>query len=129
MSFILRMAGASCCPFCYWYVCLFVRVNTTHDVPLAKRIHVSYSFLGGNESTSSPNHLHNWAYSYEFEASKIVKPTSIDQVAAIVRDVKKYPSPVRALGSIHSVTECVVSNGTIIDIRGPYIVSSNAIML
>ena len=67
---------------------------------------------------SSPSHLHNWAWSYEFDVAKIVKATSIDQISAIVRDVKTYPSPVRALGSIHSVTECVVSNGTIIDMRG-----------
>jgi FAD/FMN-containing dehydrogenase len=62
--------------------------------------------------------MHNWGWSYEFNATKVVKPASRDELAAIIRDPQAYPSPVRALGNAHSVTECVVSNGTIVDMRG-----------
>jgi len=50
--------------------------------------------------------------------TKVVAPTSIFEIQTIVQDTVLYPSPVRALGNIHSVTACVVSNGTIVDMRG-----------
>lgn len=62
--------------------------------------------------------MHNWGWSYEFDVAKVVKPTSREELAAIIRDPQTYPSPVRALGNAHSVTECVVSNGTVVDMRG-----------
>lgn len=62
--------------------------------------------------------LHNWGLAYSFEVTKIVAPTSIFEIQTIVQDTVLYPSPVRALGNIHSVTACVVSNGTIVDMRG-----------
>lgn len=62
--------------------------------------------------------LHNWGYAYSFEVTKVVAPTSIFEIQTIVKDTVLYPSPVRALGNIHSVTACVVSNGTIVDMRG-----------
>lgn len=69
-------------------------------------------------AASSPVPMHNWGWSYEFNVAKLVKPTSRDELAAIIRDSQTYPSPVRALGNAHSVTECVVSNGTVVDMRG-----------
>lgn len=62
--------------------------------------------------------LHNWGYAYSFEVTTFVAPTTIVEIQGIVQDTVLYPSPVRALGNIHSVTACVVSNGTIVDMRG-----------
>lgn len=69
-------------------------------------------------AAASPVAMHNWGWSYEFSVAKLVKPTSRDELAAIIRDPQTYPSPVRAAGNSHSVTECVVSNGTMVDMRG-----------
>ena len=44
-----------------------------------------------------------------------VKPESIDELQEILRDTNKYRAPVRAMGSNHSLTPCVASTGTIID--------------
>lgn len=62
--------------------------------------------------------LTNWGYAYSFEVTKVMAPTTIFEIQTIVQDTVLYPSPVRALGNIHSVTACVVSNGTIVDMRG-----------
>jgi FAD/FMN-containing dehydrogenase len=48
----------------------------------------------------------------------LVKPKSIEELQGILRDANKYPAPVRAMGSNHSLTPCMVSTGTIIDMSG-----------
>jgi hypothetical protein len=45
---------------------------------------------------------------------ELVRPSTIDELQSILRDVKRYPSPVRAMGSYHSLTPCVSTEGTII---------------
>lgn len=47
-----------------------------------------------------------------------VKPKSIAELQEILRDTNKYPAPVRAMGSNHSLTPCAASTGTIIDMSG-----------
>lgn len=62
--------------------------------------------------------LHNWKKSISYDASALVVVTSPEQIATIVRDRDSYPSPVRARGSHHSTTGCVVAEGgTVIDLR------------
>ena len=39
----------------------------------------------------------------------------MEQIQQILRDKTTYPSPVRAKGSYHSLTPCVSSDGTIVD--------------
>ena len=41
-------------------------------------------------------------------------PKSVEDLQAILRDTNKYPGPVRALGSNHSLTPCAASTGTIV---------------
>ena len=41
--------------------------------------------------------------------------TRVEQIQAILRDRERYPSPVRAKGSFHSLTPCVSTDGTIVD--------------
>jgi hypothetical protein len=48
-----------------------------------------------------------------------VRPASIDEVVAIMREPARYPSPVRARGSGHSPANCgEADGGTIVDMRG-----------
>jgi hypothetical protein len=48
----------------------------------------------------------------------LVKPKSVEELQEILRDTNKYPAPVRAMGSNHSLTPCAASTGTIIDMSG-----------
>jgi hypothetical protein len=45
-------------------------------------------------------------------------PTTVGEIQSILQDRSRYPSPVRAKGSYHSLTPCVSSEGTIIDMTG-----------
>jgi len=47
-----------------------------------------------------------------------VHPKSVEELQAILRDTHKYPSPVRAMGSNHSLTPCAASTGTIVSMDG-----------
>ncbi|MDX1562251.1 MAG: FAD-binding protein [Gammaproteobacteria bacterium] len=45
-----------------------------------------------------------------------MQPTAPKEIVQVMRDGKRYPSPVRALGSGSSVTRCVTANGgTVVD--------------
>jgi hypothetical protein len=48
----------------------------------------------------------------------VARPTTIDQLQEILRDKVKYPGPVRAMGSYHSLTPCASSTGTMVDMNG-----------
>jgi len=47
-----------------------------------------------------------------------VHPTSVAELQEILRDRQKYPSPVRAMGSNHSLTPCAASTGTVVGMDG-----------
>ena len=47
-----------------------------------------------------------------------VHPKSVEELQDILRQPDRYPSPVRAMGSNHSLTPCAASTGTIIDMSG-----------
>ena len=47
----------------------------------------------------------------------IVRPTSPSEIAQVLTDAKRYPSPVRPIGSGSSTTRCTTANGgTVIDL-------------
>lgn len=46
---------------------------------------------------------------------QLVYIESVAQLQAVLRDPVQYPSPVRAMGSYHSLTPCASSDGTILD--------------
>ena len=46
--------------------------------------------------------------------AQLVSPRSVAEIQAILRDAGRYPGPVRAMGSYHSLTPCASSDGTII---------------
>src|SRR3989304_1922531 len=45
---------------------------------------------------------------------KVVRPESVEELQAILEDTERFPSPVRAMGSFHSLTPCASSSGTIV---------------
>jgi FAD/FMN-containing dehydrogenase len=47
-----------------------------------------------------------------------VHPKSVAELQEILRDRQKYPSPVRAMGSNHSLTPCATSTGTVVSMDG-----------
>src|SRR5262249_56342235 len=47
--------------------------------------------------------------------AQLVWPRSVAELQTILSDASQYPSPVRAMGSYHSLTPCASSDGTIVD--------------
>jgi FAD/FMN-containing dehydrogenase len=47
-----------------------------------------------------------------------VHPQTVEDLQAILRQPDRYPSPVRAMGSNHSLTPCASSTGTIVSMNG-----------
>ena len=47
-----------------------------------------------------------------------VHPGTVAELQEILRDRQKYPSPVRAMGSNHSLTPCAASTGTVVSMDG-----------
>lgn len=45
---------------------------------------------------------------------QLVYPETVEQIQAVMRDTVTYPSPVRAMGSFHSLTPCPCSDGTVL---------------
>lgn len=62
-----------------------------------------------------PNQVTNYDGSITASPQQLVYPETVDEIQAILRDPVTYPSPVRAMGSYHSLTPCVSSDGTIIN--------------
>jgi FAD/FMN-containing dehydrogenase len=63
--------------------------------------------------------ISNWFGDLHSTPAKIVPVHSAAEIAAVLRDPATYPSPVRAMGSGHSCTECgQADGGTILQMRG-----------
>lgn len=61
----------------------------------------------------------NWFGDIHTEPRVVVKPTSVEEIIAVVKNPARYPSPIRPVGSNHSVTRCTVADGgTQIDMTG-----------
>ena len=61
--------------------------------------------------------LQNWNGVITYQAT-VVSVCSVEDVQTVVRDRITYPSPVRAKGSHHSMSDCIVNDGgTVLDMR------------
>jgi FAD/FMN-containing dehydrogenase len=49
---------------------------------------------------------------------QLVRPNSLTELQDILKQRQRYPSPLRAMGSFHSLTPCAASPGTIVDMKG-----------
>jgi FAD/FMN-containing dehydrogenase len=47
---------------------------------------------------------------------QLVYPETVQDIQAILRDPAHFPSPVWAMGKLHSLTPCVSSDGTIVNL-------------
>ncbi len=64
------------------------------------------------------NTIVNYDGSITTTPQQLVIPKTVEGIQAVLRDSSKYPSPVRAKGSYHSLTPCASSDGTIVDMSG-----------
>jgi hypothetical protein len=48
----------------------------------------------------------------------LVRVNDVEELRAVLRDKDRFPGPVRAMGSYHSLTPCASSDGTVIDMSG-----------
>ena len=60
------------------------------------------------------NMVRNYDGGITASPAQLVSPHSVAEIQSILRDADRYPSPVRAMGSYHSLTPCASSDGTII---------------
>lgn len=56
----------------------------------------------------------NWNESARCTPAKIVTPRKVQELIDVVRDTTDHPSPVRAVGELHSLNDCFTTDGTII---------------
>src|SRR5678815_2187757 len=62
---------------------------------------------------------HNWFGDIRWTPAVVARPSSEQELIAIAKDPGRFPSPLRAAGSSHSTTRCVIADGgTIVDMRG-----------
>jgi FAD/FMN-containing dehydrogenase len=54
----------------------------------------------------------NYDGSITVTPQQLVYPETVEELQAVLRDRARYPSPVRAMGSYHSLTPCASSEGT-----------------
>jgi len=60
--------------------------------------------------------VRNWKRSITYQAHSVETITGVEDIQRIVKDPARYPAPVRAKGSHHSTTRCVVAEGgTVLD--------------
>src|ERR1041385_1833730 len=61
------------------------------------------------------NKIVNYDGSISTSPQQLVFPETVEDIQAVLRDAARFPSPVRAMGSYHSLTPCASSDGTIIN--------------
>jgi FAD/FMN-containing dehydrogenase len=59
--------------------------------------------------------LTNYDGSITTTPEQLVYPETVAEIQAVLKDRTRYPSPVRAMGSHHSLTPCAASDGTIVN--------------
>jgi FAD/FMN-containing dehydrogenase len=62
--------------------------------------------------------LTNYDGSVVTTPQQLVRPESVEELQAVLRQPSRYPSPVRAMGSYHSLTPCASSSGTVVSMAG-----------
>ncbi len=61
----------------------------------------------------------NWEGGVTYRPAVVVRPQTIDDVVRVMKDALKYPSPVRAVGKLHSPAPCSADDGgTMLDMTG-----------
>ncbi len=58
--------------------------------------------------------ISNYDGSIQTTPQQVVYPQTVAEIQEVMRDTARYPSPVRAMGSYHSLTPCASSDGTVV---------------
>jgi FAD/FMN-containing dehydrogenase len=82
--------------------------------------------VAGKECIASPPATVNWYGDITCFEGALQRPKNESEVVAIMKDAQRYPSPVRPMGSRHSITACMVARsaeglprwGTAVDMTG-----------
>ena len=61
------------------------------------------------------NVIVNYDGSITSSPQQLVFPETVEDIQAVLRDSSQFPSPVRAMGSYHSLTPCASSDGTMLN--------------
>jgi hypothetical protein len=61
------------------------------------------------------NAIVNYDGSITASPQQLVYPETVEDIQSVLRDRARFPAPVRAMGSYHSLTPCASSNGTILN--------------
>lgn len=59
----------------------------------------------------------NWNQTAACDPAVEVRPQKVGDLVAIVRDAAGHPSPVRAVGSLHSLNACATTPGTLVHMK------------
>ena len=62
--------------------------------------------------------VRNWNDTARCDPARVATPTRLEELQAIVTDAGRHPSPLRAAGSLHSLTPCFTTTGTLVSMRG-----------
>ncbi len=63
-----------------------------------------------------PQSITNYDGSITATPRQLVYPQTVEEIRGILRDSARYPSPVRVVGSYHSLTPCASSEGTMVNL-------------
>jgi len=63
-----------------------------------------------------PKQIVNYDGSITASPQQLVYPENVEEIQSILRNQTAYPSPVRAVGSYHSLTPCASSDGTMVSL-------------
>ena len=64
-----------------------------------------------------PDPIVNYDGSITTSPRQLVYPETVEEIQSVLRDSARYPSPVRAMGSYHSLTPCASSDGTVLNMK------------
>src|SRR5271169_384638 len=62
-----------------------------------------------------PEQIVNYDGSITTSPQQLVYPETAEEIQTVLRDKGRYPGPVRAMGSYHSLTPCASSDGTVVN--------------
>src|SRR5687767_5606059 len=65
-----------------------------------------------------PHTIVNYDGSIKMTPQQVVRPKTVEEIQEVLRDTARFPSPIRAMGSCHSLTPCFATDGTLIDMKG-----------
>src|SRR6266704_5638337 len=71
--------------------------------------------MNWREGDTMANTLTNYDGSITTTPQQLVYPETVAEIQAVLSNKSGYPSPVRAMGSHHSLTPCAASDGTIVN--------------